>query len=150
MSRNRPLPPNRPVLAIDPGRAKCGLAVVARPDGVEAVETVSVGALEDSLAKLVLRYSPGLIVLGDGTSHKDILQSVRESLPDLDVILYPEAFTTLEGRTLYFEHNPPTGWRRLLPRFLLLPDEGIDGYAAVALALRYFARPEDARATPAG
>lgn len=129
------------VLAIDPGRRKCGLAVVDEAEACLAVEVVPLEALCEALRRLVAAHAPAELVLGNGTGHGEVSRRIRESLgSSLPLRIEEERFTTLEARELYFRRNPPRGWRRLLPRFLLLPDE-LDGWAAAVLALRRIRRP---------
>jgi len=53
------------------------------------------------------------------------------------VELVDERETTLLARARYFADHPPRGWRRLVPRGMLLPPRPIDDYAALLIAERY-------------
>ena len=64
-------------------------------------------------------------------------QTLAGILPDLELIACDEAYSTEEARTLYWELNPPQGWRRLMPLGMLTPPVPLDAYAAVVLARRY-------------
>lgn len=100
------------------------------------VEVVPRAVVADALRRLVTLHDPARIVLGDGTAHEELLALVGETLGDaFPVDVVDERNSTLEARELYFRENPPAGWRRLVPRFLLLPEE-MDGWAAAVLALR--------------
>jgi RNase H-fold protein (predicted Holliday junction resolvase) len=57
----------------------------------------------------------------------------------LPIALVDERETTLLARTRYFAAHPPTGWRRFVPRGMLLPPEPIDDFAAVLIAERFLA-----------
>ena len=48
-----------------------------------------------------------------------------------------EKNTTWEARRLYYLDNPPRGWRRFVPRGLLVPGVAVDGYAALLIIERY-------------
>ena len=126
------------VLAIDPGRAKCGVAVVSRDNGVLARAVVPPDDLSATLRLLAARFEAQAVVVGSGTGSGEIGDVAAEvSLPrhTLD-----ERFSTQKARARYFQDNPPRGWRRLVPRGLLLPPVPYDDYAAVLLAEEFFRR----------
>ena len=78
--------------------------------------------------------------MGDGTNNNAIAKAVQDVFPELELQLVGEAHSTEEARTLYWEVNPPTGWRRLLPLGLQVPPEPLDAYAAVVQVRRYLAQ----------
>ena len=123
-------------LAIDPGTTKCGLAVVRR-DGArfEILHRGVVGREEagDALSALASQYSPGVILVGNGTMCKNY-RRLAEKLDVAPVQVVDEKFSTLRARKLYFEHNPPRGIRRLIPVSMQTPDRPYDDYVAVMLA----------------
>jgi hypothetical protein len=123
------------ILAVDPGRGKCGVAVVSTT-AVLARDVVSIVGLGDLFRSLRTRFAFAEAVVGDRTGAGDVVAAIRRELPDVHVTLADEAGTTLEARRLYFAEHPPRGWRRLLPLSLLVPPEPYDDYAAVALARR--------------
>lgn len=125
------------VLGIDPGRDKCGLAVVAggevpwkevvpRPDFLRVVKV---------LAK---EYNVDTVVLGDGTGSKEFLEELKGELPDLKVVTIDERYSTEEARERYWQDHQPQGWRRILPTSMQVPPEPYDDYVAVILAQRFF------------
>jgi RNase H-fold protein (predicted Holliday junction resolvase) len=138
----------RTVLAIDPGRAKCGLAVVSRDEGVLARTIVGLADLADTARLLAARFEPQAVVVGGGTGAAVVTAAIS-SLP-IPVHVVDERLTTRNGRARYFRDNPPRGWRRLLPRSLLVPREPYDDYAAVLLAEQFLAagEPSDSAPTP--
>jgi RNase H-fold protein (predicted Holliday junction resolvase) len=127
-------------LAMDPGTAKCGLAVVRRIDseGPTRFETLHRCVVErqevgDAVRELASRYSPGVILIGNGTMSKEYRRLVEE-LGVAPVRIVDEEFSTLRARTLYFKHNPPRGLRRLIPTSMQTPSCPYDDYVAVILA----------------
>ena len=124
------------ILAIDPGSEKCGLAVV-EGEAVILHEVVT----RSQLLELVKEVMPnsGPIILGDRTGSKQFHQELRISLPEITerIILIDEHLSSVEARTMYWQYNPPTGWRRLLPVSLQVPPVPIDDYVAIILARRY-------------
>lgn len=124
------------VLAIDPGRDKCGIAVLSPQGDVLLHEIVPTGALETRVSELAAEYAPR-IIMGDGTTSAATKARIEAQVGA--VTLVDEYRTTEEGRRLYWAENPPRGWRRLVPRGLLTPTVPVDDFAAVALARRFLA-----------
>lgn len=126
------------ILAVDPGREKCGLAVV---DGaaVLARAVVMRDDLGMALRSLKQRFALTEVVVGNRTGADETAAVIRLELPGVSVTLGDEAGTTLEARRLYFADHPRRGWRRLIPLGLQLPPEPYDDYAAVVLARRRLA-----------
>ncbi|MFC2742935.1 MAG: pre-16S rRNA-processing nuclease YqgF [Selenomonas artemidis] len=124
------------VLAIDPGRDKCGIAVLSPQGDVLLHEIVPTGALETRVSELAAEYAPR-IIMGDGTTSAATKARIEVQVGA--VTLVDEYRTTEEGRRLYWAENPPRGWRRLVPRGLLTPTVPVDDFAAVALARRFLA-----------
>lgn len=130
---------NVTVVAIDPGRAKCGIAVVRKSDGTFEVlhrEVVATAKLGLTVANLASRFSPDAVVLGGGTSSSEAARVV-ENLQSAPVVIVEEKFSTLAARKRYFEENPPRGLRRLIPLSLQVPPHPYDDYVAVMLAEKY-------------
>ena len=124
------------VLAIDPGRDKCGIAVLSPQGDILLHEIVPTGALETRVSELAAEYAPR-IIMGDGTTSAATKARIEVQVGA--VTLVDEYRTTEEGRRLYWAENPPRGWRRLVPRGLLTPTVPVDDFAAVALARRFLA-----------
>lgn len=123
------------ILAIDPGREKCGLAVAGR-DAVIARRIVLTPQLPDTVREWKGRYGFEKAVLGDRTGAEAV-RRLLEQVPGLVVILVGEQGTTLLARRRYFLDHPPRGWRRLVPLSMQEPPEPYDDYAAVVIAERY-------------
>lgn len=130
------------VLAIDPGREKCGLAVVENaPGGPEVLwqGIVPRRELEDSLAQQRARWQPQAIVLGHATSSQPVQKVLSMHSGSVPFHIVRETNSTLEARELYWETHPPTGWRRWVPLSLQVPPVALDDFAAIILARRFFA-----------
>ncbi|MBV8151333.1 MAG: pre-16S rRNA-processing nuclease YqgF [Candidatus Eremiobacteraeota bacterium] len=125
------------VLGIDPGTRKCGFAVV---DGDGAGPPRELGVVEterlaETVHRLAATYTIEAIALGSGT-HAPPVAEALESI-GLLVTAVDERETTLRARARYFADHPPRGWRRFVPRGMLLPPRPIDDYAALLIAERY-------------
>jgi RNase H-fold protein (predicted Holliday junction resolvase) len=125
------------VLGIDPGTRKCGYAVVHDPSmsSPDAQGIVEVARLPACLAELSQRFLVRMVALGAGTHAEEIAALVRAA--GFPVTLVDERETTLQARARYFAAHPPRGWKRLVPRGLLLPPCPIDDFAAWLIAERF-------------
>ena len=125
---------SRPVLAIDPGRDKCGVAVLSPAGSLLFRQVVPTAQLENVVSTLVEKHAP-TIIMGNGTTSAAAKERV-EALGGA-VTLVDEYRTTDAARAAYWEAYPPRGWRRLVPRGLLVPPVPVDDFAAVILAQRF-------------
>jgi len=127
------------VLGIDPGTRKCGYAAIGAAH-VAPLElgVVPTGELAERIAQLAARLPLRAVALGGGT-HTAVVAPLVASL-GLPVHVIDERETTLLARRRYFEAYPPTGWRRLVPRGMLLPPRPIDDFAALLIAERFLDR----------
>lgn len=132
------------VLAIDPGREKCGLAVVSE-DGVLHREVVTRDSFMPTVAALSTRYSPGVILVGGGTGSGDVIRDLSGSSVEIPVEVVDETLSSLRARRRFFQENPPKGLRRLIPRGLLTPVRPYDDYVAVILAEDYLKGRSESR-----
>ena len=125
------------IAANDPGRDKCGLAVLAEDGTVLAQTVVATVWLAEEIVAVVERFAPKLLLLGNGTTSKSALETIKDVLPDLKVKLVDEYRTTEMARDAYWEANPPRGWRKWFPLSMQLPPVPVDDFVAVILAKRY-------------
>lgn len=126
------------VLAIDPGRAKCGLAVVQRDGTALFQAVVPTESLLAQTQELSLTYRPRAIVIGNGTGSKPLLLELQAAGLPAPLVPVDEAYTSQAARVRYLDLNPPRGWQRLLPKSLRTPPVAYDDYVALILAERYW------------
>ena len=124
-------------LGIDPGRSKTGLALVDAAGQIVALHIAMTENMEAELKCFVGTQALAGIVMGNGTNNKAIGAAVRRVFPAVALSLVGEAHSTEEARTLYWQVNPPTGWRKLVPLGMLVPEEPLDAYAAVVQVRRW-------------
>ena len=125
---------SRSILAIDPGREKCGVAVLASDGRVLVQRVVMTAALDAAVGALIRAYEPN-VIMGNGTTSADAKKRV-EAL-GVSVTLVDEYRTTDAAKCAYWEAHPPRGWRRLMPRGMLVPPVPVDDFVAVILAQRF-------------
>jgi RNase H-fold protein (predicted Holliday junction resolvase) len=126
-------------MGIDPGSAKCGVAVVENQD--EGTKILFRGVfpteeLAERLQRTDVEFDPDLIVVGDGTRSKGVQQTIREALPGKSLLIVDERDTSIHARERYWIENPRRWWRRFLPSTLLTPPDPVDDYVAVIIAER--------------
>jgi RNase H-fold protein (predicted Holliday junction resolvase) len=124
------------VLGLDPGTRKCGYAIVTALGAPPLTLGIApVEALAERLRELLAVTPVTVAAIGRGTNAEAIADLARQL--GLNVELVDERETTLLARARFFRDHPPRGWRRLIPRGMLLPDRPIDDYAALLIAERY-------------
>jgi RNase H-fold protein (predicted Holliday junction resolvase) len=126
-----------PLLAIDPGKEKCGVAVVDYRRHVLEREIVDTRSLPLRVAHYVGRYGIETIVLGDRTGARGVRDILRRAGFQLEIAFVDEHRSSELGRRRYLERIPGKGWKRLLPIGLRVPDRPYDDFVAVILAERY-------------
>lgn len=125
------------VMAVDPGRRKCGVAVVS-PSGVMERSIVPTDELEGAVEKMFGRHSPGALVVGGSTGSKEVIKRLKRILA-LSPRVVDERYTTERARKRYFIDNPPRGFWKLVPLGLQVPPVPYDDYAAVVMAEEFLA-----------
>lgn len=79
------------------------------------------------------------MVCGNGTNHKRLYPMIQQVGRNhrITTSLIDESHSTEEARKLYWQYNPPTGWRKLVPKGMQFPPEPIDDLTAYVIGLRY-------------
>ena len=131
------------VVALDPGRSKCGLVLADTATNTVLQGMVIPGAeLLDQLRTWMENTERETdqiaeLVIGDGTSST----SWQQQLPaNLKVRVVDETGTTLRARERYWQLWPARGWKRLLPSGLRIPSGDLDAIAALVILEHYLGR----------
>lgn len=136
-----PSPPDQPViLGFDPGRQKCGLAIMGLDRSLHYHQVISAQAAIDTIQALQQQFPISILVMGNQTSSKDWRQKLGNELPELRIVLVDEQYSTLEARDRYWQMYPPRGIFRLIPRPLRRIPRPIDDIVAILLIERYLGR----------
>jgi len=133
------VPVTRVLIAIDPGREKCGVAALDYSGRALWLEIADTQALWDRFAFLRMKF-PGAdrVAVGAGTGRERVLSCLAHSaLKELPASVVNERDTTRHARARYFEAHPPRGFMRLLPRGLRLPPRPVDDFAAAIIGARF-------------
>lgn len=134
-------PPRQPViLGFDPGRQKCGLAVMGLDRNLYYHQVIAAQTAIDTIQTLRQQFPISLLVMGDQTSAQDWKQKLTALPEPLRVVLVDERYSTLEARDRYWQMYPPRGFNRLLPRGMRTVARPIDDIVAILLIERYLER----------
>ncbi|MEB3355750.1 MAG: pre-16S rRNA-processing nuclease YqgF [Synechococcales bacterium] len=125
------------LLGFDPGRDKCGLAVMGADGQVYAHQVVPAGEAIAQVQQLCGAFSVTQIVMGNQTTSADWQPRLETALPDMPVALVDERYTSLEARDRYWDLYPPAGLLKLIPRSLRPIRCPIDDIVAILLIERY-------------
>lgn len=133
--------PDQPViLGFDPGRQKCGLAIMGLDRRLYYHDVIAAEATVVMIEKLRRDFPISLLVMGNQTSSADWKQRLSEPANPLRLILVDERYSSLEARDRYWQMYPPTGLIRLLPQGLRQPPRPVDDIVAILLIERYLER----------
>ena len=132
-----------PILAIDPGREKCGAAVLDQDKNVLWQCVVGLSDLLPVSLQVTRQYGIRTVVLGNQTFSGEVrrmLQPLLEKKLVQKIINVDERGSTEMARARYWQAFPPCGWRWFIPRGLLIPPCAIDDFAAIILGERFLAK----------
>ena len=125
------------IIAIDPGKDKCGMAVLAATGEVLRQGILKTENLPQELQGAMGEFEINTLVIGNGTTSKKAQETIKTAAPNLRVEVIDEYGTTELARKDYFKKNPPTGWRRFIPLTMQTPPVPVDDYAAVILGRKW-------------
>ena len=127
---------NQTILGLDPGRDKCGVAVMNNKQKVLYHQVIGSQNAIATIQNLAKEFAIDLIVMGDGTTSK-IWQQQIDSIATMPVVTVNEANSTLEARDRYWIIYPPKGLQRMIPLGLRVPPRPVDDIVAILLIERY-------------
>ena len=134
--------PGQPViLGFDPGRQKCGLAIMGLDRCLYYHEVIPATEAIATIQTLQQQYPISFLVIGDQTSAKEWRQQITVGLADpLRIMPVDERYSTLEARDRYWQMYPPLGLTRLIPQGIRALPRPIDDIVAILLIERYLER----------
>jgi RNase H-fold protein (predicted Holliday junction resolvase) len=137
--------PDQPViLGFDPGRQKCGLAVMGVDRKLHYHQIVLAEAAIATIQTLRQKFPISLLVMGDQTTAKTWKQKLSSDLPDpLRIVMVDERYSSLEARDRYWQMYPAQGLGRLIPQGMRSLPRQIDDIVAILLIERYLERLVD-------
>lgn len=126
---------DKAVLALDPGRDKCGVAVMSYYLRLYHKNIIETTAIKSYLANLFNSYNIKKIVIGNGTFSREIIGEVKV-ISKLPIETADEAYTTVEAEERYRRENSGL-WYKLFPFIRVKPSVPVDDYVALILAERF-------------
>ncbi|HAG81373.1 MAG TPA: resolvase [Cyanobacteria bacterium UBA12227] len=128
------------ILGFDPGRDKCGVAVIGREKQLLYHQVVLSQEAIATLQQLCQQFLIETIVMGDQTTAKKWKQKITDELGiSVPIILVDERYSTLEARDRYWQMYPPKGLQCLIPQGMRQPPRPVDDIVAIVLIERYLA-----------
>ncbi len=129
------------LLGFDPGRQKCGLAVMGVDRKLYYHQIVMADAIINTIQALQQQFPISLLVIGDQTASRDWQQKLATELSEpLRIITVDERYSSLAARDRYWQMYPPQGFTKLLPPGMRTPPRPIDDIVAILLIERYLQR----------
>jgi RNase H-fold protein (predicted Holliday junction resolvase) len=127
------------ILGFDPGRDKCGIAVMARDRNLVYQKVIPSSQALATMSQLCQQYPIQHIVLGNQTTSQMWLNQIKSLFSD-DVIaisLVDERNSSLEARDRYWQLYPPQGLAQLIPQGMRIPPRPVDDIVAILLIERF-------------
>jgi RNase H-fold protein (predicted Holliday junction resolvase) len=129
------------ILGFDPGRDKCGIAVVRNRHELKYHEIIDSSQAISTLEQLIERFPVELIVMGNLTTSKTWKEKIESCLSrKLSIAMVDERNSSLEARERYWQMYPPRGLTLLIPKGMRVPPRPVDDIVAILLIERYLER----------
>ncbi len=126
------------ILGFDPGRDKCGLAILNNNKQILYNEVVPSEEAIAVITKLINEYKPFKLIMGNQTTSKQWEKQLKDNLKlSVETILVDERNSTVEAKQRYWKMYPPQGLTRLIPQGLRIPPRPVDDIVAIILIERY-------------
>jgi RNase H-fold protein (predicted Holliday junction resolvase) len=128
---------NETILGFDPGKDKCGVAVMDGSRTLLYHQVLLTGEVISQIHNLLQQYHVNRIVMGDQTTAKQWQQQLTIAFPDLPISLVDERYSSLEARDRYWQMYPANFFTKLIPQGMRQPPRPIDDLVAIILIERY-------------
>lgn len=125
------------IAALDPGRDKCGFAVLSKTGDTLFQKIIETLCLENEIKDAREKFKFNTLVMGNGTTSKIAKSRIETFFDDLSIKVIDEYNTTQMAKGEYFKANPPKGLMKLIPLSMQTPPVPVDDYVAVILGKRF-------------
>ncbi len=134
---------NKLYLGIDPGKDKCGIALLGDDLTPVLLDIITTRELDSYLNDLYHKYDIELIILGSGTYSEKIKEKIDKKNFS-PIVLVDEENSTFQAEKRYRENNPLKGYKKILNKFASWsPASDVDDYAALIIAEKYLKNRND-------
>ena len=125
------------VIAIDPGKSKCGLVLVDITEKkVFKAIIVKSELLEKHVRNLIKSEDIKQIIIGNGTTSSEIKEKLY--FFQKEIIFFNEKNTTYRAKARYFELFPISGLKFLIPREIFILNKNLDAISALIILEDYY------------
>lgn len=127
------------LIGFDPGRDKCGIAVVdaAAPYSVHYRQVIAAEQFLEELRTLLTRFEVQQLLIGSQTGSKEWQAKLGTAFPDLPIAVVDERHSSEEARRRYWDYYPAQGINAFLPKGMRTPPTPYDDLVALVLIERY-------------
>jgi RNase H-fold protein (predicted Holliday junction resolvase) len=125
------------ILGFDPGKDKCGIAVMADDRSLLYHQVVTTDETIAEIERLIGAYNIDRLVMGDRTTAKQWRTKLITNFPSLPIEMVDEHYSTLAARDRYWQMYPPSVFQQIIPQGLRQPPRPIDDIVAIILIERY-------------
>ena len=124
------------LIAIDPGKCKCGLVMVdVNKKKVDQAIVINTELLPKYVKNLKSSQNISKFIIGNGTTSKQNIEKLEFIKNDL--IVFEEKNTTYRAKERYFELFPIEGFKILLPREFFIMNKNLDALSALIILEDY-------------
>ena len=129
------------LLGFDPGRDKCGVAVMGLDRQIRFNQVVEADVVLKTIHQICQDFPISVCVMGNQTTSKEWGEKLTGSLSDaVRLFKVDERNSSLEARDRYWDLYPPKGLQKLIPKGMRVPPRPVDDIVAVILIERYLSR----------
>jgi RNase H-fold protein (predicted Holliday junction resolvase) len=128
------------LLGFDPGKDKCGLAVMGLDRQLHFQSVVLSNEAISQIQDILQKYPVSLLVMGNQTTSKQWQAKLKDNFPNLLVVTVDERYSSVEARQRFWEIYPPKGMMQLVPKGMRSPNRPVDDIVAIILIERYLNR----------
>ena len=124
------------VIAIDPGRYKCGLVLAELSEKkVSKAIIIKSSSLRKYVRNLNTVEDISQIIIGNGTTSREIKGKL--DFLKKEIITCEEKNTTYRAKARYFELFPIKGWKFLIPKEMFILNKNLDAISALIILEDY-------------
>ena len=125
------------IIAIDPGRSKCGVSVAdIKEKKVYEALVIKSHMLLKYIKKKYQKEKNLQCLIGNGTSSENYIKELNQLVPNL--IIAEEKNSTYRAKQRYFEIFPVEGIKCFLPREIFILNKNLDALAALIIMEDHF------------
>jgi len=124
------------VIAIDPGKYKCGLVLAELSEKkVSKAIILKSSSIRKYVRNLNTVEDISQIIIGNGTTSREIKGKL--DFLKKEIITCEEKNTTYRAKARYFELFPIKGWKFLIPKEMFILNKNLDAISALIILEDY-------------